>query len=167
MPIKTPRDAQSFLTFRGQEVRALTGIKDHYLVNGERVSKEHLLILARHLEQSEGRQNKYNAEPTWIEGQRFASKAEAHRYAELLVLEEQGVISQLELQPRFEILHEFRDFTGRRHPATFYVADFQYVEDGRPMVEDVKGMITPVYRLKRKFFLAQYGHLRFKETKAK
>ena len=40
-----------------------------------------------------------------------------------------------------------------------YVADFRYLdyERGGLVVEDVKGMKTDVYRLKRKLFLAKYG----------
>jgi len=30
-----------------------------------------------------------------------------------------------------------------------YVADFVYVENNKFIIEDVKGMITPVYRLKK------------------
>jgi len=39
-----------------------------------------------------------------------------------------------------------------------YRADFTYVnEDGQPIVEDVKGFRTPVYRLKKKLMRALYG----------
>lgn len=40
-----------------------------------------------------------------------------------------------------------------------YVADFQYVENGRIVVVDTKGFVTDVYRLKKKLFLYKYGSL--------
>ena len=45
-----------------------------------------------------------------------------------------------------------------------YVADFEYLEGDVRIVEDVKGMKTPLYRWKKKHFEAQYG-LKIRETK--
>ena len=45
-----------------------------------------------------------------------------------------------------------------------YIADFVYCEKyGSMVVEDVKGMRTPLYRLKRKWLEAEYG-ITVKET---
>ena len=38
-----------------------------------------------------------------------------------------------------------------------YVADFVYYENGQEVVEDVKGVRTPLYKWKRKHFAAHYG----------
>jgi hypothetical protein len=38
-----------------------------------------------------------------------------------------------------------------------YVADFKYLENGKEVVEDVKGFKTPVYKLKKKLVEAIYG----------
>lgn len=38
-----------------------------------------------------------------------------------------------------------------------YRPDFVYVEGDRRIVEDVKGILTPVYRLKKKLMLAVHG----------
>jgi hypothetical protein len=39
-----------------------------------------------------------------------------------------------------------------------YIADFTYFEkDGQQVIEDVKGVRTPVYRLKKKIIEAEYG----------
>lgn len=46
---------------------------------------------------------------------------------------------------------------------TRYRADFVYVENGERVVEDVKGRITAMYRLKRAWLLAEYG-IRIRET---
>jgi hypothetical protein len=37
-----------------------------------------------------------------------------------------------------------------------YVADFQYLRDGKTIVEDVKGVQTPVFRMKLKLFTAMH-----------
>ena len=97
--------------------------------------------------------SKYRAQPTTIDGIRFASKAEGRRYCELVLLQKAGRISELKLQPRYQLNSE-----GGGKVAT-YVADFEYVDafDGRVATEDVKGVITPTFRLKQKLFEAQYG----------
>lgn len=102
--------------------------------------------------------SKYNASRVVIDGHRFDSKREARRYEELKALEAAGKIAQLELQPRFELQAGFR-YHGEAIRKIEYVADFRYLdyERGGLVVEDVKGMRTDVYRLKRKLFLAKYG----------
>ena len=108
---------------------------------------------------------KYNARATTIDGIRFASKAESVRYTELKLLQEAGEIEALELQPRFEIWSSYNHATGKTERIT-YVADFKYFRDGQYTVEDVKGVLTPVYRMKKKMFLAGYPHIKFIEVKA-
>lgn len=93
-----------------------------------------------------------------LDGHRFDSQREAKRYEELKQREAAGKIAQLELQPRFELQPAFR-YRGEAVRKIEYVADFRYLdyERGGLVVEDVKGMKTDVYRLKRKLFLAKYG----------
>ena len=108
------------------------------------------------------RRSKYGAVKVTIDGVTFASKAEGRRYLELLA--RHVVIRNLELQPRFPLKGADGSIVG------VYVADFRYQEskhrhwpDGEfeawteDVVEDVKGVKTPVYRLKKKLFEAQYG----------
>ena len=70
----------------------------------------------------------------------FQSRAEATRFAELRLLQYNGLISQLVCQPKFAL-----DIVGRHDVKFFgnYVADFQYEDhrDGKPAlkIEDVKG----------------------------
>lgn len=79
---------------------------------------------------------------------RFDSKREAKRYDELVTLEALGVISNLKLQVPF-VVADVAIVAGRKAKARRYVADFVYEKDGLQVVEDVKGMLTPEYRLKR------------------
>lgn len=95
--------------------------------------------------------SKYNAIKTEVDGFLFDSRAEARRYSELIILERAGEIKSLCLQPVFQLL-----VNGERIGK--YIADFKYLDqDGNIIVEDVKGVKTPVYRLKKKLVKAIYG----------
>jgi hypothetical protein len=104
------------------------------------------------------RPHKYGAVATEIDGIRFASKKEARRYAELKLLEKAGEIRDLQLQPRYPLCAHPR-MHGAGVKVCDYVADFRYRSgpNGLLVIEDVKGMKTPLYRLKKKWFEAQYG----------
>ena len=95
---------------------------------------------------------KYRNTPIEIDGIRFASKREGRRYQELKLLERAGEISALELQPRFPLRVDGKLICT-------YVADFQYVAKGKSIatVEDVKGVQTPEFKIKRKLFETLYG----------
>lgn len=94
--------------------------------------------------------HKYGAQPTTVDGIRFASKGEAMRYQELRLLEQAGQISGLELQPKFRL-----EVNGVK--IADYVADFRYTEAGQVVTEDYKGMKTPVYRIKKKLVKALHN----------
>lgn len=103
------------------------------------------------------RASKYYAVSTVIDGIRFASKREARRYRQLELLQKAGEISGLCLQPRFPIS------VNGEHVCE-YRADFSYKDkSGEVVVEDVKGVKTPVYRLKKRLVRALYG-VEIKET---
>lgn len=93
--------------------------------------------------------SKYRAVAVWVDGIRFASRAEARRYGQLMLLQKLGEISGLELQPKFPI-------TIGGTLVCSYVADFAYFDKEKRVIEDVKGMKTPVYRLKKKLVEAMY-----------
>ena len=101
--------------------------------------------------------SKYKAKKTTIDGITFDSNAEAKRYKELKLLERGGAIKNLSLQPRFLLQEGFVNIhTSKKVRAIEYVADFQYDENGITIVEDVKGMKTSDYKIKRKLFLFKY-----------
>lgn len=106
--------------------------------------------------------SKYHAQKTTVDGITFDSRKEADRYLVLKGMEEDGAIRDLRRQVRYELIPAF-DVDGRHYRPVFYVADFVYVEDGKEVVEDVKGMRTDVYRLKSKLFARRYGKA-IKET---
>lgn len=100
--------------------------------------------------------SKYHAVKTEVDGITFDSKKEAEHYAGLKTLEKAGIINNLVLQPRFLLQEPFM-CDGKKERKIEYVADFQYEQDGKIIVEDVKGEKTQVYKLKRKLFLYRYG----------
>lgn len=102
------------------------------------------------------RGHKYHAIPTELDGIRFASRRESRRYADLRLLEKARQITGLTLQPKFELM-------VNGHLICKYVADFQYVEHGRVVVEDAKGVHTSTYLLKRKLMKAIHG-IEIRET---
>lgn len=107
------------------------------------------------------RYNKYRNKRTTINGITFASKGEANRYQELKLLERAGEISNLKLQPKFELQPKFRK-NGKTHRAINYIADFQYVENGQTVVEDFKGFETKEFLIKKKLFEYKYDDLELK-----
>ena len=102
--------------------------------------------------QRSGKPHKYGAVPTEVDGIRFASKAEAKRYGELKLRERAGEIAGLVLQPRFPL-------TVNGVKIGTYVGDFLYYDKDCQVttVEDVKGVATPVYRIKRRLMQALHG----------
>ena len=101
--------------------------------------------------------SKYCAKPTIVDGIRFASKAESRRYCELKNLERAGVISALTLQPKFPL-----EVKGVK--VCTYIGDFSYVENGKLVIEDVKGVKTDAYKIKRKLLLALQPDLDHREV---
>lgn len=105
------------------------------------------------------RANKYNAKKTIVDGITFDSKAEARRYGDLKILQMAGEISGLMLQREYPL-------KVNGIVVCKYRADFVYVDKSghNTIVEDVKGVRTEVYKLKKKLMLACYG-IEILETK--
>lgn len=103
---------------------------------------------------------KYHNKKTVINGITFDSRREAERYVELKVLQKKGLITQLELQPKFLLQKGFK-YRGKTQSAITYKADFRYIdlETNTYVVEDVKGMVTQAFAIKKKMFLATYGDI--------
>jgi len=97
--------------------------------------------------------SKYNAIKTTVDGITFDSRKEASRYTELKLLSQAGEIRELRRQVPFELIPKRGKLRAIR-----YVADFVYADNhGNDIVEDVKGMKTQVYKLKKRMMLEKYG----------
>lgn len=94
--------------------------------------------------------SKYKAVKTIVDGFTFASKREAHYYRIYSAMENAGIIKNLKMQTSLPFI-----FEGRKIFA--YKPDFEYDDsDGVHHYVDVKGIETPVFRLKKKLIEAQY-----------
>lgn len=107
--------------------------------------------------------SKYRAKKVTVDNIRFDSIKESRRYLQLKTLQQAGVITDLELQPRYDVV-------VNGHKICYYKADFRYMEKGAQVVEDVKAMpktakaikkykatgAWKVYRLKKKLVEALY-----------
>lgn len=105
--------------------------------------------------------SKYHNTKTQIDRYVFDSVKEGKRYRELKLLENAGEITDLQLQPRFLLQDKFRK-NGKAFRKIEYVADFMYKENGKTIVEDVKGMKTDVFKIKQKLFEYKYKDLELK-----
>lgn len=92
-------------------------------------------------------------------GIKFDSLKERSRWFELVQRQARGEIRDLRLQVRFELTPRKQRDDGTWERASYYVADFAYLEvvSGKTVVEDVKSPSTrknPAYVQKRKQMLA-------------
>jgi hypothetical protein len=96
--------------------------------------------------------SKYRAIRSEADGLWFDSKKERAHYQELKLRERAGEIKDLVLQPSFPLI-----VNGTKVGS--YRADFQYTETatGEQIIVDVKGVKTPLYRLKKKIVEAVHN----------
>lgn len=102
--------------------------------------------------------SKYHSHKVVTEEGTFDSKKEYQRWLVLKDMQQLGLISDLKRQVKFHLLPKQVLITARKKGRRTqkcelpvdYIADFVYIEDGKQVVEDTKGMYTDKYILKRK-----------------
>lgn len=104
--------------------------------------------------------SKYNNKKTIYKGISFDSIVEKDRYIYLKKKEEEGLIKELTLQKKYLLQDKFI-YQGKTIRAIYYIADFYYIENDKEVVEDVKGVLTEVFKLKEKLFKNKYKHIDF------
>ena len=105
------------------------------------------------------RHQKYaNERITDPDGTTFDSRAEHRRWHHLRLMERAGEIKDLERQVVF-VLAPAVTIANRKRPPLRYIADMRYVDarTGEVVVEDVKGAVTPEYRIKRHLMASVHG----------
>ena len=112
--------------------------------------------------------NKYLNKKTIIDNIKFDSKAEAKRYNELKLLLKAGEITQLEIHPRFTLLENGKNKHDQGYGKITYIADFMYINTNDRVItaEDVKGVKTQTYSVKKRLFMAKYPNYKFLEIEA-
>lgn len=107
-------------------------------------------------------------------GETYDSRKEFRRAKELELLERAGEISNLRRQVKYILIPAQRGPEeigprGGKRPGPLlerecsYIADFVYEENGETVVEDVKGIRTADYKIKRKLMLWVHG-IRIREV---
>lgn len=124
--------------------------------------------LAEKLIEAQGKQPKqpkYNNKIVYLDGHCFPSQKEANRYVELKWALQAGVITKLELQPKFLLKDGYYCYQTKEWiKPVHYVADFRVTYlDGSQLVIDTKGFRTDVYKLKIKIFREKYPDVKFRE----
>ena len=103
------------------------------------------------------KRSKYNAVRVTIDGFNFASKREGAYYVGLRQLAKVGEIRNLICQFPFELYAAGLD--GHSIRIGSYLCDFAYFDlrDNKQHFVDVKGVSTPVFKLKAKIVKANHG----------
>lgn len=117
--------------------------------------------------------SKYHSRKITRDGITFDSVKEYKRWCELSLLERAGKITGLQRQVKFtlipaqyEVAERYSQKTGKRlkdkqvllEKECAYIADHVYTTaSGKQVVEDVKGVRTPDYIIKRKLMLWLHG----------
>jgi hypothetical protein len=98
-------------------------------------------------------------------GHTHDSKREAIRCNELHALEAAGEISDLMIHPQYWFVINGRQLKHSNGRRVGYKSDFEYVENGMLVTEDVKGVVVRDWPLRRAVFKALFPHHDLRETK--
>lgn len=108
---------------------------------------------------------KYKATKVTIDEIVFDSKAEGKYYEELKRQKEKGIIQNFSLQPTFLLQEAFKK-NGKSFRKIEYRADFKiFYPSGEVEIIDVKGMVTPEFKIKQKMFEYKYPDISLKIIK--
>ena len=97
-----------------------------------------------------------------MKGKVYDSKKEANRSFQLELLAKMGKIQNLQKQVPFVLQDGFINNQGKKIREIKYIADFVYMEDGKMVVEDSKGVKTEVFKIKEKLFQYKYPEIIFR-----
>lgn len=100
--------------------------------------------------------SKYRNKKITIDGILFDSKREGNFYTKLKLMQNAGLIWNLELQKKY-VLQKAFTFDGKKIREISYYADFVYEDKDGLHVIDTKGYRTDTYKLKKKLFIKKYG----------
>lgn len=115
---------------------------------------------------------KYNNTKVEYNGIKFDSKKEMQRYLVLKDAEDNGIISDLRLQVKYELIPSIKEEyiehlktkdkvkTRTLQLPITYTCDFQYIKNGELVIEDVKAspkMLPKEFTLKEKLLFWRYG----------
>ena len=91
--------------------------------------------------------SKYGNRKVSADGYTFDSLLEYRRYQQLKILLAAGEISDLQVHYSIVLAEKDRDAEGKINEIE-YEADFRYIENGVTVIEDTKGVLTDVFKIK-------------------
>ncbi len=95
------------------------------------------------------KRTKYGNQKCVYQGMKFDSKLELQRWQFLNDCLKKGKIKELKRQQRIQVI------LGRNRVCD-YIADFSYEINNKTIYEDVKGVVTAIFRLKAKLIKVIY-----------
>ena len=98
-------------------------------------------------------------------GHTHDSKREAIRCNELHDLQAAGAISDLIIHPQYWFIINGRQIKHGNGRRVGYRSDFEYIENGIQITEDVKGVVVRDWPLRRAIFIALFPDHQLRETK--
>jgi hypothetical protein len=98
-------------------------------------------------------------------GHTHDSKREAMRCNELHTLQSAGEITDLMIHPQYWFVINGRQLKHPNGRRVGYKSDFEYIENGMLVTEDVKGVIVRDWPLRRAVFKALFPNHDLRETK--
>jgi hypothetical protein len=98
-------------------------------------------------------------------GHTHDSKREAIRCNELHILQVAGEITDLMIHPQYWFVINGRQLKHPNGRRVGYKSDFEYIENGMLVTEDVKGVIVRDWPLRRAVFKALFPNHDLRETK--
>lgn len=107
--------------------------------------------------------NKYRNKQIIVDGEKFDSMKEYKRWCELKLMARTGMIKNLERQVKYVLIPAQYAHGKRLERECAYFADFRYIQNGKLVVEDVKGYRDPnsagyaKFVIKRKMMLHFHG----------
>ena len=128
------------------------------------------MVFGRGFKREKGK--KYNNTKVEYNGIKFDSKREMQRYLVLKDAEDNGIISDLQLQVKYELIPSIKEEyiehlktkdkvkTRTLQLPITYTCDFQYIKNGELVIEDVKAspkMLPKEFTLKEKLLFWRYG----------
>ena len=104
--------------------------------------------------------SKYNAKKVMIDDIIFDSINESKFYLYCLYLRAQKKLTDFSMQQEYELLPAYTNHDGKKIRKISYLADFvlTYPDDSIHVI-DIKGMETPVFKIKKKLFEFKYPYI--------
>lgn len=124
-------------------------------MNWEKCQRNYMCKTCIDESKCDGKISKYKNKKVVYKDMKFDSKKEYLRYLVLEDMQRKGEINGLRTQVPFVLVPPFQ-LNGKKYKGIRYIADFVYKKDEKVIVEDVKGIKTDVYKIKKK--LMAYMH---------